>query len=367
MADNEARRSPRGKIKLAVGVLLLLGLSAGVYWYTVLRGTVYSDDARIDADLVDLAPELSGTLEEVLVQEGDRVKRGQPLFRLDHTLLEAAQAKARAQLLAARAALSSTEAGYDKARRGPRAEEIRMASEAVKRAEAEARLANTNWLRARKLRASHAMPEAEVDRARTRWETAGHAQKEAVDRLRLLRRGTRREDREAARAGVAAAKARIAAADAALHQARIRLARAEVRAPFDGVVVRRWRNPGAMLAPGVPVLTLLNPATLHVAANVEEKYLDEIAAGDPVEIEVDAFPRGKLHGRVTRILRVTNSKFSLIPAEGVSGTFIKVAQRVPIRIAFDSPPDLPLGPGLSVEVRIKHLRDGPALSATTKN
>jgi len=367
MTEEKPRRSNGRKIKLAIGLLALAGLAAAGYWYVFMRNTVFSDDARVDGDLVDLAPEMSGTLDEVLVHEGDRVTRGEPLFRLDRTLLEASRAQAGADLLSARAALAATEAGYQKAKNGPRTEEIRMAQEAAKRAEAQAQLASTSWLRAKKLLESHAMPEAEVDRARTRWETATHARQEAADRLRLLRRGTRKEDREAAQAAVAAARARIAAAEAALSQARIRLARAEVQAPFDGVVVRRWRDPGAMLAPGAPVLTLLNPATLHVAANIEEKYLADIDQGDPVRIEVDAFPGRELHGHVTRILRATNSRFSLIPAEGVSGTFIKVTQRVPIRIAFDTPPKLALGPGLSVEVRISPRAGAAAPPATAKH
>jgi multidrug resistance efflux pump len=101
-----------------------------------------------------------------------------------------------------------------------------------------------------------------------------------------------------------------------------------------------------------PVVSMFDPTTLRVDANIEEKYLDDVAIGDTADISVDAYPTLRLHGRVTEILRATNSEFSLIPAEGVSGTFIKVTQRVPLRIAVTPPPELALGPGLSVEVRI---------------
>jgi membrane fusion protein (multidrug efflux system) len=367
MSADRTRRTNGRRIKIAVGLLLVLGAGAAAYWYLVLRGTVSSDDARIDGSLVDLAPEVSGTLAEVLVQEGDRVRRDQPLFRLDRTLLEAARARAQAQVLSARAGLTAGEAKLNKAIKGPRTEEIRMAREAVRRAEAQARLAKANWIRSRKLGDSQVLATAQVDQARTRWETASHARQEALDRLHLLRRGTRREDQDAARAAVAAARARVTAAEAALKSATVRLSRAGVRAPFDGVVVRRWRDPGAMLAPGVPVLTLMNPATLHVAANVEEKDLARFAAGDPVRIEVDAYPGHEFRGHVARILRATNSKFSLIPAEGSSGTFIKVTQRVPIRVTFDTPPAIPLSPGLSVEVEILASGTGQPPAATAQN
>jgi membrane fusion protein (multidrug efflux system) len=85
---------------------------------------------------------------------------------------------------------------------------------------------------------------------------------------------------------------------------------------------------------------------------VEEKDLHDISSGDPVEIHVDAWPALHLQGRVTTIIRATNSQFSLMPAEGVSGSFIKVTQRVPLRIDLERIPDEPLGPGLSVEIRI---------------
>ena len=100
------------------------------------------------------------------------------------------------------------------------------------------------------------------------------------------------------------------------------------------------------------MLTLFDPSSLHVSANIEEKNMGRIKVGDRVEIEIDAYPGVVLTGKVRKILQATNSQFSLIPAEGSSGTFIKVAQRVPIKIALDAPPDLKLGPGLSAEIRI---------------
>ena len=105
--------------------------------------------------------------------------------------------------------------------------------------------------------------------------------------------------------------------------------------------------------PGRAVLTLFDPSTLRVDANIEEKDLADIAIGDAVDIDVDAYPDLHLQGQVSKILQATNSEFSLVPAEGVSGTFIKVAQRIPLRVKIlNAPANLPLGPGLSVELTI---------------
>jgi membrane fusion protein (multidrug efflux system) len=145
----------------------------------------------------------------------------------------------------------------------------------------------------------------------------------------------------------------VAESTAAVASARGNLARCTVRAPFDGWVVRRWLDPGAMPLASQPIISLFDPATLRVDANIEEKYLHDVAIGDEAEISIDAYPALRLKGHVTEIMRATNSEFSLIPAEGVSGTFIKVTQRVPLRISVSVPPELALGPGLSVDVKIR--------------
>jgi multidrug resistance efflux pump len=107
-----------------------------------------------------------------------------------------------------------------------------------------------------------------------------------------------------------------------------------------------------MVIVGRPVLTLFNPSTMHISANIEEKNIGKIAVGNVVDISVDAYPDLKLKGWVEKIITATNSRFSLIPAEGTSGIYVKVNQRVPIRITVEIPTGLNLGPGLSVEVNI---------------
>ena len=113
-------------------------------------------------------------------------------------------------------------------------------------------------------------------------------------------------------------------------------------------------------------MTIFDPSSLYVAANIEEKYLNKISIGDMVDISIDAYPHLTITGRVDKILRATNSNFSLIPSEGASGTYIKVAQRVPIKIVVESYPNLPLGPGLSVEIRIYISKDNLGRVASQK-
>jgi len=164
---------------------------------------------------------------------------------------------------------------------------------------------------------------------------------------------------------VKVAEAKVEQAQAGLDAALVAVGHTAVAAPFDGVVVRRWLEPGSAAAPGRSVLTLFDPSSLRIDANIDEKNLHDVHVGDKVDIDVDAYPDLHLQGEVSQILQATNSEFSLIPSEGVSGTFIKVAQRIPLRVKLLSRPDhVLLGPGLSVELTI-HVDSAAAQSAGT--
>lgn len=358
------KRNGKGKILGALLGLLVLAAAAAAYWQLYVRGIVYSDDARIDGHLVDIGPEIGGTLTKLFVDEGDRVKAGQLLFELDSSTAAAELTVAKASVKPAEARLDLAKAQLSKALHGPRSAEIRIALAARDSAEARADLAESDWKRTKQLVDQNAIADAEGQKSQTAWQNAKRDLDEAQDKLKLLRSGTRIEDIEAARANVALAEADVTAAQATVKQAEIRLALYQMHAPFAGIVARRWREVGTMLSSGTPVVTLLDPTTLRVSANIEEKDLGDVAVGDQVDISIDAYPDIELRGKLTTILRATNSKFGLIPAEGVSGTFIKVTQRVPLRIALESPPaGIELSPGLSVEVHIRTGTHGGASAA----
>ena len=349
-ANGERRR--RG---LLAGVAVLALIASGVfgYWFLFMRGIVYTDDARFGGHLVDLAPEINGRLIDVPVHEGLFIQKGTVVFRLDPTIPQSALNQAEASQVSAQAGLASSEAMYEKAVNGSRPEEIKGAEATVKRLQYEEEMARLAYERIQTLFRQTTGSQDDLDRARTAYESARQSRENAVQTLTMLQQGPRKEDIAAAKAGVDLARSKVAEAAAAVENSQGDLARCTVRAPFDGWVVRRWLDPGAMPLAAQPVISMFDPATLRVDANIEEKYLHEVAIGDVVDISVDAYPALHLRGRVTEILRAANSEFSLIPAEGVSGTFIKVTQRVPLRVAVTAPPDLALGPGLSVELRIR--------------
>ena len=355
MTEEVQADKPKKRRSIVVAVLLLIVIAGGLagYWYLFMRGIVFSDDARFDGGLLDLAPQVSGNLISVSVSEGDRVTKGQPLFVLDKKIMTTQLSKADAQEKSAKSSLEAAQAQYQKVKKGPLFEEVVIAESLLQQAKLQLKQAKLDWLRLNSLYFNKAASKSSRDKTKTAFEIAHQNYKQAVSRLKMLKQGSRAEDISAARAAVNLRKAQLASAKATVNQVKINLDYAKVSAPFDGLVVRKWQSPGALVTAGRPVLTLFNPADLQVSANVEEKYLNLIHIGDPVDISIDAYPHIKMTGKVTKILRATSSKFSLIPSEGSSGTFIKVAQRIPIKITVDELPDLPLGPGLSVEIRIR--------------
>ena len=360
MSDFEKVPAPKRKrIFIGITFLAIMSLALAFYWFFFMRGLVTSDDARLDGDLVDVAPQISGVLDKVLVEEGDRVHQGQLLFSLDKGLLEASLSRARAAEETAKAHLDVAQASLEKVLTGPRPKEIQVAEAEAERTKVALSLAGANWTRIKSLYQDHAISASERDKVRAAYDSARFAHDQAQQKLSLLQEGSRDEDIRAAKANVAMLKSQLNEARAAEALAVVNLGYADVRAPFDGLVVRTWQKAGAMLPAGRPVLTLFNPDTLYVSANVEEKDLGRIHIGDKVDITVDAFPGLEITGRLDEVLLATNSEFSLVPSEGVSGTFIKVAQRLPVRITLDPHPPLPLGPGLSVEIAIHTTEKDP--------
>ena len=340
------------RILIAVFLILLIGCAGFAYWYLEMRGIVYSDDARFDGHLVDISPQVNGVIERVNALEGASVKKGDTLFKLDDTSYAAAVNQAKAQLLADEAALKIEQATWRKIMNGTRKEEIAVARSVEQKAAIAQDLAKSEFARIDSLHKKGVVSASKFDEAKSAWESATSEHAKAADQLKLLLQGAREEDKEAATARVEASKAKLEVDKAMIHEATVNLGYTTVTAPFDGIVVRKWLYPGAMGGAGTPVLTLFDPSTVYVSANVDERDLNKIAIGDSVDISVDAYPRLSLTGTVERILPVTNSKFSLIPSEGVSGTYIKVAQRLQIRVAVAAPKGHAFSPGLSVEIKI---------------
>lgn len=309
----------------AAAALLLaaLGLDA---WFT--RGDETTDDAFVEADVVALAPRVGGFVAEVLVKDDARVRAGDPLVRLDPADYELAVRRAEAELETARAQAVAAEA------------QVGAASATVTRSQAEAEKAAADLRRAEALKEGGALPAEGYDATRASAATARAGE------------GANRAQYGAALANAELARARVKSAEAALALAKLRLSWTVVQAPADGTVSRLQARVGEIVQPGQPFAELV-PDETYVVANFKETQTGRIRPGERVDVTIDAYGGQRLRGRVESLSGGTGARFALLPPDNASGNFVKVVERVPVRIAWATPPPgLPLRAGLSAIVTV---------------
>jgi len=244
-----------------------------------MRGLVYSDDARFNGHMVDVAPTVGGRVVDMRVKEGDTVCKGQLLFDLDPSVQRTVVAQNESAVEAARAGLAVAKARYERAKNGPQPRKSGPRRRLRQGCVTKTPWRRPNWTGCR----DYARKEPEL---RTNWivrrrrmKAPDKATKAPRKSLILLRQGTRTDDLEVASAEAKLAQGRVAEAQAALAKANADLDCYSVHARMDGHVVRRWVDPGAVVQTGQPVISVYDPATLRVDANIEEKYLDDVALG----------------------------------------------------------------------------------------
>jgi membrane fusion protein (multidrug efflux system) len=284
----------------------------------------------VKQDIVSVSAQVNGPIIEVLVKNGDHVKRGQLLYRIDPAPFRVALEQAEAQLAAAK--LSTTQLRTQAA--GTGADIVgEQANLAIKRnalGRQQALLKQGFTTRADYEDALNEVKTAEQDLADARARAANaHA---------ALAPGEQPS---------------IAQAQAAVDKARLDLSRTEVRAPMDGEIANADRlQVGQMAVQGVGMLSLVHSQNAWIEANFKEKDVGRMIPGEKAKIKIDAYPGMKFDGHVQSVGAGTGSEFALLPAQNANGNWVKVTQRVPIRIYFDGTPSKPMIAGLSADVTV---------------
>jgi membrane fusion protein (multidrug efflux system) len=320
------------RLMLMLSVPLLLVLAGSYFWLTSGRW-VSTDNAYVQQDKVAVTAEIAGPIVEVAVRENHAVKKGDLLFRIDPRPYRIALAQAEAQVAAAQVQVRHIEA------------ETQGSGADIEGAQANLTFAQRAFERQEEL----------LERGfttRARYDEALHAVQEARERL-----ANARSEAQVTRAQLSEAPSDnqpvILAARAARDRALLDLARTQVRAPIDGYVTQTDRlQVGSAVVPGLAVVTVVRSGEVWVEANYKETDLNKMAPGQPAEVTLDAYPSTKIKGHVASIGRGTGSEFSVLPAQNASGNWVKVTQRVPVRIAIDSNPGRQLLSGLSAEVSV---------------
>ncbi|RVV98396.1 HlyD family secretion protein [Mesobaculum littorinae] len=325
----------RRKRLLMLAMPLLLVLIGGGLWLFGGR-YVSTDNAYIHQPMMSAAPEVGGRVAEVLVTENQHVTAGTPLFRIDPTDYRIALQSAEAQLSAARLTVAKERAAYATA-------EAQLAS-AHAIADVQARELN----RQSQLSERGVGSQAALDDATIAGRTAENAVRVAERQLAAAAAALG-GDPEAETDSLPAVRAALATRAAAQRD----LDRTTVRAATDGTVSQiEGLNVGQFVAAGSGIATLVNGDDSWIEANFKETQLGSLSQGQPVTIEVDAYPGLELHGAVESFGSATGSQFSLIPAQNATGNWVKVVQRVPVRIRLDDTSDRPLRDGMSVGVSV---------------
>ena len=325
---NKRRNLKRVVLMLIVPLLLLGG---GLYYWLSSGSTVSTDNAAVKQDIVNISAQVSGPVAQVFVKEGDRVKAGDLLFRIDPAPFQVALAQAEAQLAAAR--LQERQVVTQAAGTGADITGAQAALTIAERALArQAELLKRGFTT--RVRYDEAL--ADVERART---ALADARARAANAQAAIAPSGDQPGEAAARAAIA--------------KARLDLSRTEVRAPVDGIVANADRLlPGQSVVTGISMLSIVRGEGAWVEANFKEKDLARMAPGQKVHVEIDAYPGLDLPGHVESIGAGTGSEFAILPAQNANGNWVKVTQRVPVRIALDTKPARPMIAGLSATVTV---------------
>ncbi len=344
-----ARVSPRRRVPLWMWLLPVLAVAAffGWQWLHASRN-VSTDNAYIKAERILIAPQVAGRVVEVAVAQNQPVKQGQLLFRIDTQPLELAVAQAEAQL-----------ARIDNSANASRAE-VRSTSTSIVGARETLGWAQRDLARMQELASKQLVSNKMLDDAR-------HAAAEA--RSTLANAQAMQQQASATLSGDAATPTEqlpeYRAAVAQLEKARLDLAHAQVRAPVDGVVGTHDLQAGEYLNLGQTAMPLVAGAPIWVEANFKETELTRLQVGQPATLHVDAYPKVKWHARVASISPASGGEFSVLPPQNATGNWVKIVQRVPVRLEIVGA-DLAKGPqlrsGMSADVDVE-LKDMTSTAA----
>jgi len=334
------------KTRIALlAVALLVSAAAAVYYFRFVAPFESTDNAFIEGYVIPMASQVPGRVAELLVKDNQAVKQGDVILKIDPRDYEASLAQARADLAAARSRVEQAKAQVKASEA-----KVAQAQATVLAADAENQRAADDLKRYESVE-SRAVSKSAFDLAQSQARAAG-ANLEAA---RSQAKATEAEVSLSA-AGVVTASAAVQQAEARLQQAELNLSYTQVTAPKDGRITRRVLEQGAYIQPGQALMAIV-PRQYWVIANFKEIQLTHMRVGQPVEVSVDAYPDRKFKGHVESIQSGAGARFSLFPPENATGNYIKVVQRVPVKILLDDLPgdDLALGPGMSVSptVRVK--------------
>jgi membrane fusion protein (multidrug efflux system) len=339
----ETKTNKNKRFAIVLGILVLVGGAFGITKYIHGQHHEETDDAQVDGDISPIIPKVSGYVERLLVDDNTIVKAGDTLIVLDDRDLALKVLQAEAALENAKANLEAAKAGYTTSQETVLGSKSSLqASEGnVEIAQVKARRAEQDFKRYEELIKTKSITQQQYEQAEADRDAA-LKQLEVAKRQReasFRESSARQAQSTVSNRNIALAQTVVKEREADLEYAKLQLSYARIVAPSSGVISRKNVQIGQFVQAGQSLFALVTEKQKWVVANFKETQLEKMKPGQEVEIEVDAFPHESFKGKIESISPATGAKFALLPADNASGNFVKVVQRVPVKIILTDAPE----------------------------
>jgi len=338
------QKKPVKIIPIILAVVIIAGAIFGIKEYIYYSKHVDTDDAQIDGDISPVVARVGGYVDSILFEENEKVTQGEVLLKLDERDYEikleqalAAQRGASAGIGVSQSQISSTFANSSSAKAQ------------AESAKAKLWQANKDYERYANLIQDGSITQQQFDQAKVQRDVAQATYQAAQDQYKAAveQIQTTRSQLEVTNTGVDQRQADV-------DFAKLQLSYTSITAPATGIVSKKNVQKGQLVQAGQTLFSIVNENSIYVTANFKETQLEEIKVGAPVNIVVDAYPDDKIDGTVYNFSPATGAKFSLLPPDNATGNFVKVVQRVPVKIKINGTKEImeKLRPGMSVKVSV---------------
>jgi len=341
---DKTNSSPRSKIfPIILAVVVIVGVSFGIKSYLWSKGHTQTDDAQTEGDLAPIIPRASGYVLKLNVSDNQQVKKGATLLVLDQNDLKSKVEQAEAALENAKANLEVIKANVRASQFSTHGYErnTKVIEAQIETAKIRAKRASQDFDRYANLIQDHSITQQQYDQALADKETA-NAQLLAIENQRGQATSlteTSMAQSHSTVEQIKVAEAQVKQRQADLDYANLQLSYAFVIAPADGIVSKRNVQLGQFVGAGTSLMTLVLSDKIWVVANFKETQLEKMRAGQDVDLEIDAFPHEEFKGKVESISGATGARFALLPPDNSTGNFVKVVQRVPVKISVTGKPE----------------------------
>lgn len=334
-------------IPIILGVLIVIGAIFGIKEYIYFSKHVDTDDAQIDGDISPVVSRVGGYVDSIYFEENQHVNANQLLVKLDDRELKVKLEQAQAGKQSALANVNVSETVVSST-----AANVGTAKANVEIAEAKANKANKDFARYQNLVKDGSITQQQFDQAKAEKDAADASLQAAKTQYEAVKKQVNTSQSQ-----VSAANSNISLRTAEIDYAKLMLSYASITAPTSGIVSNKNIQVGQLIQPGQSLFSIVNDNSLYVKANFKETQLEKLKEGQLVDVEIDAFPDAELKGHIYNFSPATGAKFSLLPPDNATGNYVKVIQRVPVKIKLDKNEILSqLRPGMSVNVSV-HIAD----------